>query len=62
VHLASIGHPVVGDRLYGAPAAALGGFFLHAYRISFESPMTGERITVTAPLPVELSEYLDRKQ
>ena len=59
VHLASIGHPVVGDKLYGAPASALGRFFLHAYRISFVSPMSGERIAVTAPLPIELAEYLD---
>ena len=59
VHLASIGHPVVGDKLYGAPAAELNRFFLHAYRITFSSPATGEKITVTAPLPAGLAEYLD---
>src|SRR5580698_438546 len=51
VHLASIGHPVVGDKLYGAPASALGRYFLHARQIAFTSPGTGERITVSAPLP-----------
>ena len=60
VHLASIGHPVVGDRLYGAPAnETLGRNFLHAHRISFDSPATGERVTVTAPLPEELVRFLE---
>ncbi len=58
VHLASIGHPVVGDKLYGAPASELGRFFLHARQITFTSPSSGERITVNAPLPVDLESYL----
>ena len=59
VHLASIGHPVVGDKLYGAAASPLGRYFLHAHRIGFTSPSTGERITISAPLPAELSGYLE---
>lgn len=64
VHLASIGHPVVGDRLYGAPARVagmppLGRYFLHASRIAFRSPATGERVVVEAPLAPELSEWLE---
>jgi 23S rRNA pseudouridine1911/1915/1917 synthase len=59
VHLASIGHPVAGDKLYGAPPAPLARFFLHAHRITFTSPTTGALITITAPLPPELTEYLD---
>jgi 23S rRNA pseudouridine1911/1915/1917 synthase len=63
VHLASIGHPVVGDRLYGAPAQVagvpvLGRFFLHAHRLSFTSPSSGERITVESPLAPELAAFL----
>ncbi len=63
VHLSSIGHPVVGDRLYGAPASipgvpALGRFFLHAHRLRFASPSTGEPILVESPLPPELAEFL----
>ncbi len=58
VHLASIGHPVVGDKLYGAPASELGRFFLHARQITFTSPSSGERITVNAPLPADLESYL----
>ena len=58
VHLASIGHPVVGDKLYGAPASALGRYFLHARQITFSSPSSGGRITVAAPLPRDLDNYL----
>lgn len=58
VHLASIGHVVAGDKLYGAPAGPSARFFLHAARISFDSPTTGERVTVQAPLPWELEEWL----
>jgi 23S rRNA pseudouridine1911/1915/1917 synthase len=58
VHLASIGHPVVGDKLYGAPASALGRYFLHARQITFTSPSTGERITLSAPMPADLENYL----
>jgi 23S rRNA pseudouridine1911/1915/1917 synthase len=58
VHLASIGYPVVGDKLYGAPASALGRYFLHARQIAFTSPSSGERITVAAPLPADLENFL----
>jgi len=56
VHLASLGHPVAGDTLYGAAAAAR--VFLHARRIGFVSPASGERVTVEAPLPDELQQWL----
>jgi 23S rRNA pseudouridine1911/1915/1917 synthase len=57
-HLSSVGHPVAGDKLYGAPASTYGRYFLHAHRISFTAPGSEERITVTSPLPVELEEWL----
>ncbi len=60
VHLSAIGHPVAGDRLYGAPADSSGRFFLHARRIAFNSPGTGERIVVEAPLPPELEDWIRR--
>jgi 23S rRNA pseudouridine1911/1915/1917 synthase len=59
VHLASIRHPVVGDKLYGAPAGVLGRYFLHARQITFNSPSSGDRITVQAPLPPDLENYLE---
>jgi 23S rRNA pseudouridine1911/1915/1917 synthase len=63
VHLASIGHPVVGDRLYGAPAkiagsATLPRYFLHAHRIRFAHPSTGEAIVIESPLPPELTAWI----
>ena len=58
VHLASIGHPVAGDKLYGAPASPFGHYFLHAHRISFDSPSSGQRITVAAPLSSDLNHWL----
>jgi 23S rRNA pseudouridine1911/1915/1917 synthase len=60
VHLASIGHPVIGDKLYGAAASPFGRYFLHAHKIGFSRPSTGERIAITAPLPLELEEYLEQ--
>jgi 23S rRNA pseudouridine1911/1915/1917 synthase len=60
VHLASLGHPVAGDPLYGAAASTLDRYFLHAQRITFTSPTTGERITIEAPVPEELQKYLER--
>ena len=60
VHLASMGHPVAGDTLYGAAAAEERRPFLHAWRISFDSPGRGERVRVEAPLAEELRQWLDR--
>ena len=53
VHMASIGHPLLGDTVYGAkkPVPGLAGQCLHARRLSFIHPRTGERVTVECPLP-----------
>jgi len=63
VHLASIGHPVVGDRLYGAPAKiarqpTLARYFLHAHRIKFAQPSTSQPVTIESPLAPELEAWL----
>lgn len=58
VHLSSIGHPVVGDRLYGAPASELGRYFLHAHRIEFAQPSSGAPVAVTADLAPELKSWM----
>jgi len=69
VHLASIGHPVVGDTLYGAPSKlridgseekALERNFLHAAAISFRHPRSGEILKFEATLPGELEHFLRR--
>lgn len=58
VHLSSIGHPVVGDKLYGAPPSELGRYFLHAHSIQFAHPTNGEPLTVTSALAPELAAWL----
>jgi 23S rRNA pseudouridine1911/1915/1917 synthase len=63
VHLGSIGHPVLGDPTYGGkPHAAFvrrygdpGRYFLHASRLEFPHPVTGERLVIESGLPVELA-------
>jgi 23S rRNA pseudouridine1911/1915/1917 synthase len=59
VHLAAIGLPVVGDPVYGVPDPALGRQFLHAARLAFAHPFTGERVDVSSPLPSDLTRYLE---
>jgi 23S rRNA pseudouridine1911/1915/1917 synthase len=58
VHMASIGHPVAGDMLYGAADAGRGRFFLHAWRIRFTSPSGGHVLELEAPPPPELTDWL----
>lgn len=57
VHLASIGHPIVGDDMYGG-GYALPRQALHAGHLSFDHPFTGEHIELTAPLPTDMEDYL----
>ncbi len=66
VHLASIGHPVVGDTLYSIASRVRGAekllnrTFLHALALEFPHPRTGQTVSFTAPLPPELQEFLGR--
>lgn len=64
VHMASLGHPVAGDTVYGAPARVaghppLGRYFLHSHRITFARPSDGVAVTVVSPLPEELELWLN---
>jgi 23S rRNA pseudouridine1911/1915/1917 synthase len=56
-HMAAIGHPVAGDRLYGAKASPWDRYFLHSHRLGFRSPATGERVVAIAPLPDDLEAW-----
>lgn len=62
VHLASIGCPILGDDLYAneTVAGAAGRLMLHAHRLVFEHPMTGQSIDVASPLPRDFSAMLKR--
>jgi 23S rRNA pseudouridine955/2504/2580 synthase len=66
VHLASSGHPILGDDKYGdfelnkaLARQGLKRMFLHAWRLQFDHPATGERIALQAPLPPELQKFTD---
>lgn len=63
VHLAAIGHPVCGDPQYGVPGRyGLARQFLHATRLVFPHPVTGEEIRVSSPLPEDLVAALARAE
>ncbi len=53
-HMAAIGHPLVGDWLYGREIPGIGHAALHSHRLCFLHPMTGERVELCAPLPDEI--------
>ena len=57
VHMADLGHPVAGDKVYGKPSTGP-RMFLHAARIGFTSPATGGLVAIEAPLPAELEQWL----
>jgi 23S rRNA pseudouridine955/2504/2580 synthase len=65
VHLASAGHPIAGDDKYGVfelnktlAKQGLKRMFLHAWRLQFDHPATGERVALLAPLPAELQNFI----
>ncbi|HEV8524124.1 MAG TPA: RluA family pseudouridine synthase [Terriglobales bacterium] len=69
VHLSSLGHPVVGDTVYGAPRElrdkggrhlAIGRNFLHAAAIELRQPLTNAPLSFTSPLPPDLQQLLKR--
>ena len=60
VHLASVGHPVVGDAVYGRSVQGLSRQFLHAHRLAFLHPDMREPVSFSAELPSDLRSYLDR--
>jgi 23S rRNA pseudouridine1911/1915/1917 synthase len=69
VHLASLGHSIVGDALYGAPREIAGKSgarlflprnFLHAAELHFAHPVTGDLLSFASPIPEPLSEFLKK--
>ncbi|MBT5253511.1 MAG: RluA family pseudouridine synthase [Chloroflexi bacterium] len=64
VHMDAIGHPVIGDQTYGRQKNLpnLNRQFLHASKLEFDHPMTGERMSVTSELPSDLTRALEALQ
>ena len=62
VHMASLGHPLLGDGVYGAPCPEKGleGQCLHARRLRFIHPRTGEQVELETPLPAYFTEVLSK--
>lgn len=58
VHLSAIGYPVVGDKVYGVKSPYLSRQFVHASRLGFKLPSTGEYVEFTSELPPDLEQAL----
>lgn len=61
VHLEYLGHPIIGDPVYGHEVKGLDRMFLHAHQLELTLP-SRQRKVFAAPLPAELQDYLDRLQ
>ena len=59
VHLSHIGHPLLGDDLYGGSKELIGRQALHAARLSFIHPVSNKTIDVSSPLPMDLVELIN---
>jgi 23S rRNA pseudouridine1911/1915/1917 synthase len=59
VHLTAVGHPIVGDSVYGRPSPLLGRQFLHAWKLAFAMPLGERQVEFESPLPVDLREALE---
>lgn len=59
VHFTSLGHPLCGDTLYGYPSSHISRQALHAYRLSFFHPATGQAVRVTAPIPKDIASLFE---
>jgi 23S rRNA pseudouridine1911/1915/1917 synthase len=59
VHLAAIGHPIVGDAVYGRPSPLVARQFLHAWKLAFAMPLGGRQVEFESPLPPDLRQALN---
>ena len=59
VHSKYIGHPILGDTLYGTPSPLISRQALHAYKVSFIHPITKEKIIISAPLPKDMENVIN---
>ncbi len=58
VHFSYIGHPLIGDTLYGTNSPKINRQALHAYRVTFIHPISKEKLTFEAPLPIDMKNLI----
>ena len=61
VHLSYIGHPILGDTLYGNSSCLINRQALHAYKISFLHPITKQNVQYTSSLPSDINKLVENK-
>jgi 23S rRNA pseudouridine1911/1915/1917 synthase len=62
VHLKHIGHPLVGDVLYGNPSLLIDRQALHCYEMKFKHPVTNKELTITCPIPEDMKKIIENKE
>ena len=62
VHFASLGHPLLGDDLYGGPLDRMTRQALHAYTVRFAHPVTGKEMKFTAPVPEDMRAWMGSEE
>ncbi len=59
VHLSHLGHPILGDTLYGNKNTNVPRQLLHAYKLDFIHPISKENVSYTAPIPEDFKNYIN---
>jgi len=59
VHMSYTGHPLIGDFLYNPKSRLMGRQALHAWRLDFTHPVTGEPLTFSAPVPRDMQRFFE---
>lgn len=60
VHMKYLGYPILGDSVYGKESKTVKRQMLHAYKLEFKHPVTGEEMTIRSEIPEDFKEVLDR--
>jgi 23S rRNA pseudouridine1911/1915/1917 synthase len=62
VHMKFIGHPIIGDTLYGKESEQITRQALHCYEMKFKQPLTREELLITCPLPEDMRKIMGEKE
>ena len=61
VHMAYLGHPIIGDSLYGSESILINRQALHAYRVEFIHPISRQKIIITSNIPKDMSDIIKKQ-